>query len=55
MAKSTFKEEHDLGTFLLVFGVLILAFDHVVFFLNLQRREVQRLLGLERNIQIGFR
>ncbi|CAN7081052.1 unnamed protein product [Brassica oleracea var. botrytis] len=32
MAKSTFKEEHDLGTFLLVFGVLILAFDHVVFF-----------------------
>ncbi|CAF2130029.1 unnamed protein product [Brassica rapa] len=44
MAKSTFKEEHDLGlnrTFLLVFGVLILAFDHVFSFEPSEKRSAE--------------
>ena len=44
MAKSTFKEEHDLGlnrTFLLVFGVLILNFDHVFSFELSEKRSAE--------------
>lgn len=60
MAKSYFKQEHDLGKYCVkfrrsYFGSEKYTNDFLIDFFCTQRREERRLLGLGKNTQTGSR